>query len=121
MGYCILLTTCPNVEEAGRLAAGLMEKKLAACVQLSPITSYYTWESQVRIDPEIRLLIKTKTRLYGNVEQYIREQHSYKVPQIVQVEIKDGSNEYLGWIDENTTKLKGNDENKSNCGKRPDR
>ena len=102
MEYCIILTTCPNNEEADILASKLIKEKLAACVQLSPITSYYTWKSQIHNDPEIRLLIKTKTSLYELVEQLIKKYHSYDVPQIVQLPILDGSSEYLGWIDEST-------------------
>jgi len=99
MEYCIILTTCPNDEEAKTLASKLLREKLAACIQLSPITSYYTWKGDTHIDPEIRLLIKTKQRLYESVEQFIKQNHSYEVPQIVQITINDGSDEYLDWID----------------------
>ncbi|MBU8849821.1 MAG: divalent-cation tolerance protein CutA [Desulfobacterales bacterium] len=102
MEYCIILTTCPSNEEAHTLASKLINEKLAACVQLSPITSYYTWKGDIHTDPEIRLLIKTKTRLYESVEQFIKQHHSYEVPQIVQLPIMGGSDEYLDWIDENT-------------------
>ena len=102
MAYCIILTTCPNNEEANTLASKLINKKLAACVQLSSITSYYTWKGDIHTDPEIRLLIKTRARLYESVEQFIKQHHSYEVPQIVQIPIMDGSAEYLDWIDENT-------------------
>ncbi|MBU8910764.1 MAG: divalent-cation tolerance protein CutA [Desulfobacterales bacterium] len=102
MEYCIILTTCPSNEEAHTLAAKLINEKLAACVQLSPITSYYTWKGGIHTDPEIRLLIKTRTKLYESVEQFIKQHHSYEVPQIVQLPIMGGSDEYLDWIDENT-------------------
>ena len=103
MEYCIILTTCPNNEEANTLASKLIKEKLAACVQLSPITSYYTWKGDIHTDPEVRLLIKTRTKLYELVEQLIKKHHSYEVPQIVQLPIMDGSDEYLDWIDESTT------------------
>ena len=102
MEYCIILTTCPDNKEAKTLASKLIKEKLAACVQLSPITSYYTWKGDTHTDPEVRLLIKTRARLYGLVEQFIKQNHSYEVPQIVQITINDGSDEYLDWIDENT-------------------
>ena len=102
MEYCIILTTCPTDKEAKILALKLLTEKLAACVQLSPITSYYTWKGDTHTDPEVRLLIKTNTKLYESVEQLIKKYHSYEVPQIVQISIMDGSDEYLGWIDENT-------------------
>ena len=50
MVYCIVLTTCPNEKEAKALALKLIKEKLAACVQLSPITSYYTWKGNIHID-----------------------------------------------------------------------
>jgi len=103
MAYCIILTTCPSNEEAKTLALKIVKKKLAACVQLSPIESYYTWKDDIHNDPEVRLLIKTKTLLYKSVEQFIKKHHRYDVPQIVQVPVTKGSNDYLGWIDENTT------------------
>lgn len=103
MEYCIILTTCPDKKEADAMAAGLVKKKLAACVQLSPVTSHYTWKDEPHVDSEIKLVIKTRTRLYESVEQFIKQTHSYDVPQIVQVPIMDGSDEYLDWVDENTT------------------
>lgn len=102
MEYCIILTTCPNEKEAKALAESLVKEKLAACVQLSPITSYYRWKNEQHMDAEIKLLIKTRTRLFEPVEQFIKQHHSYEVPQIIQVPITDGSDEYFDWIDENT-------------------
>jgi periplasmic divalent cation tolerance protein len=102
MDYAIILTTCPNEKEARDLASKLISKKLAACVQLSGIESFYTWKSKVCIDPEFRLTIKTKTRLFEQVERFIKRHHTYEVPQIVMVPIIDGSEDYLDWIDENT-------------------
>ncbi len=102
MEYCIILTTCPNTEEADRMASELIEQKLAACVQLSPVTSYYGWQGNPHSDAEIKLLIKTRSRLYDSVEHFIKQHHSYDVPQIVQIPILEGSDEYLDWVDENT-------------------
>ncbi len=102
MDYAIIVTTCPNETEAKDLALRLISKKLAACVQLSAIQSFYTWKDKVCIDPEFRLTIKTRTRLFEQVETFIKQHHSYEVPQIVMVPVADGSEEYLDWIDENT-------------------
>lgn len=102
MEYCIVLTTCPNTKEADMLASKLIKQKLAACVQLSPITSYYNWENNPHSEAEIKLLIKTRSRLYESVEHFIKQHHSYEIPQIVQIPINEGSDEYLDWVDENT-------------------
>ncbi len=103
MEYCIITTTCSTDKEATILAQKLINEKLAACVQLSAITSYYTWNKETCIDPEIRLVIKTRTKLYENVEQFIKKNHSDEVPQIIQTPITDGSDDYLDWIDETTS------------------
>jgi periplasmic divalent cation tolerance protein len=103
MEYCIITTTCPDENEAKHLASKLVDHCLAACVQLSSIKSYYTWQGEVCIAPEIRLTIKTRTRLYENIEKFIKSHHSYEVPQIVQTAITDGSDDYLDWIDTVTT------------------
>lgn len=100
MSYCIVITTCEKREEAERLAAKMVEHKLAACVQLSEIVSYYTWKDKVCHDPEIKLLIKTKKALYDELEHFIKENHSYDIPEIVALDLSAGSKEYKGWIDE---------------------
>ncbi len=100
--YCIILTTCGNREEAGQLARGLIEKRLAACIQLSEITSFYEWKNKVENDPELLLRIKTRTALYADVEAFIRANHSYEVPEIVQIPIQNGLGAYLSWIDDVT-------------------
>lgn len=105
MEYCIILTTCPDEKSANELASQLVKEKLAACVQLSTITSFYKWNSETHIDPEIRLVIKTKKSLYGAVEKLIKASHPYEVPQIIQTPIKTGSDEYLDWMNNNTKHL----------------
>lgn len=100
MEYCMILTTCPNEKEAKTLAERIILKKIAACVQLSPIKSFYMWKEKVCFDSEIRLFIKTKKSLYEELEQFIKTHHSYEIPQIVQVPIIEGLDVYLDWIDD---------------------
>jgi periplasmic divalent cation tolerance protein len=102
MDYAIILTTCPDENEAKNLASKLIAEKLAACVQLSGIQSYYTWKNKTCIDPEVRLTIKTRTPLFKQVETFIQQHHSYEVPQVIMVPVANGSEAYLDWIDENT-------------------
>lgn len=100
--YCVVLTTAGTEEEALRLAEGLVAGRLAACVQVMPVTSTYIWQGQLHRDPEWLLLIKTTTARYGDVEAFIREHHSYQVPEIVQVPIQQGLEAYLAWVEEST-------------------
>ena len=97
--YSMILTTCGSSEEAERLAEGLVKGGMAACVQVLPITSYYVWKEEFTKDGEFLLLVKTRSERYGEVEAYIKANHSYEVPEIVRVPIEDGLGDYLRWID----------------------
>ncbi len=103
MDYCVVLTTTPDPETAHRLAEGLVSRKLAACVQVLPITSFYTWKGELCRDAEHLLLAKTTTSRYPDVEAYIREHHPYEVPEIIRLPIEAGWAPYLAWVRESTT------------------
>jgi periplasmic divalent cation tolerance protein len=96
----MVLTTCPNREEADRLASLLVRGHAAACVQVTGITSYYEWKGRVNTDSEQLLIIKSRADAYEKIEGLISENHSYEVPEIVRIPIDRGSAAYLGWIDE---------------------
>ncbi len=102
MSHCMVLVTCKDDTEARLLASGIVHDKLAACVQMNPVVSVYTWKGQVETETEVRLTIKTRTALYPSLESYIRTHHSYEVPQILQVPITRGLPEFLDWIDQTT-------------------
>jgi periplasmic divalent cation tolerance protein len=96
--YCVVLTTCATDEDARALATALLDQQLAACVQVVPIHSYYTWEGAQQSEPERLLLIKTRGALYASVEAALRAIHKYDVPEIVCLPVAAGSDAYLGWI-----------------------
>lgn len=96
--FGIVLTTVAEPEIARRLADGLLEKRLAACVQSLPIHSAYRWKGALQREPEILLLIKTKAALYPEVEAFIRSAHSYETPEIVWLPIAAGFAGYLAWL-----------------------
>jgi len=100
--YCLVITTCGNRNDADKLAAGIIGEKLAACIQLSDIQSYYFWDGKVNNDPEVRLQIKTRNALYDDLEAHIRAHHAYEVPEIIRLSIEGGLPAYLGWIEEVT-------------------
>jgi len=95
-------TTFEKKEEAEKLAQVLVEEKLAACVQILPVKSVYSWKEKVESAEEWLCLIKTKRELYADVEKTIKENHSYEIPEIIATEIKDGSSDYLDWINNET-------------------
>jgi len=99
MKACLVITTCASREEADQLATQIVENRLAACVQISEINSYYIWEGEVVQEAEFRLAIKTRRERYEKLEAWIREQHSYDVPEIILVPVETGSVDYLDWIE----------------------
>ncbi len=96
--FALVITTCGDRAEARAIADLLVEKRLAACVQMLPIESVYTWEGATQSAQEILLLCKIKHADYAEVEAAIRAAHSYEVPEIVEVAIEQGSAAYLSWI-----------------------
>ncbi len=98
--YNMMITTCRSRQEGEGLARSLVESRMAACVQVMPITSFYEWNDRIDKDEEILLLIKTKAEIYGKVEAFILEHHTYEVPEIIEVPIKNGLGAYFRFIDE---------------------
>lgn len=95
----LVLTTVESFEQAQRIAQALVEKRMAACVNIVPgIHSIYRWQGRVEQAPEWMLLIKTKERLLDNLRAEIEKVHSYEVPEFVAVTIDSGSPEYLQWL-----------------------
>src|SRR6478752_376251 len=99
----IVLTTAGSQEEAGKIAHALVERRLAACVNIvTRIESVYRWQGKVESATEWLLLIKTQAELFERVRDAIKELHSYDLPECVMLEVTGGSQEYLNWITENT-------------------
>lgn len=95
----VVLTTVSDFKEAETLAEKIVGSKLAACVQiLPPMTSVYFWEGKIRKEPEHLLLIKTLENKYADLEAFIRENHSYDVPEIVAINAEHVSAGYLKWM-----------------------
>jgi periplasmic divalent cation tolerance protein len=96
-----VLTTVASAEEAERISAALVERRLAACVQvIGPIASRYRWRGQIEQDEEWQCLAKTEADRYPDIESAIRELHSYEEPEIIATEIVAASRGYLDWISE---------------------
>jgi periplasmic divalent cation tolerance protein len=100
--YGVLLTTTPTRDEAARIAKLLIDEKLAACVQLLPIESFYFWQGKTQNEAEVLLLVKTRCSLFEKSIARIKEIHSYTVPEIVALPFSAGFAGYLNWIDEVT-------------------
>jgi len=97
--YSIIITTFNDKNSAKKTAKLLVERRLAACVQMFPIESVYLWENEICEDNETVLFIKSKAELYDQIVASVKENHSYEVPEIVQIPVTAGLPEYLKWID----------------------
>lgn len=103
MSALLVLTNLPDRAAAEALAAQLVERRVAACVNiLSPCRSVYRWRGEVQHDEEHPLLIKTTLESYPALERAIRAGHPYELPEIVAVPIERGLPEYLRWLAEET-------------------
>ena len=95
----VVLMTAGDGEEAGRLAEMLVEKRLAACVQLLPeIQSVYRWQGKIEHQREVLLIAKTARSKFEELETEVRARHSYEIPEIVAIALADGSSPYLDWL-----------------------
>lgn len=97
----LVLTTTSSLEEGKKIALALVERRLAACVNIVPrIESVYRWEGKVEEAQEFLLLIKTTESAFERLREAIQQLHSYELPECVAVAVEDGSLPYLRWIDE---------------------
>ncbi|MEM1294027.1 MAG: divalent-cation tolerance protein CutA [Verrucomicrobiota bacterium] len=99
---CLLVfTTFPNSEIAQKLGTELVEKQLAACVNLlSPATSIYVWQGKIETESEIPAILKTTRAVFPKLETELSERHPYDVPEIVAIPVEAGAERYLAWIRE---------------------
>ena len=96
----VLVTTCESAAEAEKIASALVENRLAACVNILPgVSSVYRWKGTVERASEIILLIKTSRPLLAQVQAEIERLHSYELPEVIALQIVDGSERYLEWLD----------------------
>ena len=102
--HCVIFITAGSKEEAEKLSRGMIENKLAFCVNTVPgIQSTYHWEGKLRVDDEILLIAKTRQQNYGALENWVKQNHSYDVPEIISLPIQKGLPEYLKAIDNSVT------------------
>jgi len=101
--HITVFTTVSSAEEAKKISRGLVEEKLAYCVNTIPsIQSTYFWDGKLCVDDELLLIIKTKEEKFSMLKDWILEHHSYDIPEVIALPITQGSSDYLkcidGWI-----------------------
>jgi periplasmic divalent cation tolerance protein len=100
----VVLSSCASAEDAQRIARALVEKRLAACVNVIPgVRSLYRWKDAdgndaIEDEEEALLLIKTSRPLLEELREEIERQHSYEVPEVIALSVVDGSERYLSWM-----------------------
>jgi periplasmic divalent cation tolerance protein len=96
-----IITTTAHREDAEKIADALVEKRLAACVQvIGPIRSFYRWKGNIEREEEWLCQIKSRRDLFDAVEQAIRTVHPYETPEIIALPIITASMDYLAWLEE---------------------
>ena len=95
----LVLTNVPDHAVAKTLARDLLDRRLAACVNIAaPVESIYHWQERIETGHEVPLLIKTRAALYSDVETAIRKLHPYDTPEIIAIPIVHGDARYLAWL-----------------------
>ena len=95
----VVLCTCPDAATARKLAGGLVERGLTACVNILPkIRSIYRWQGELQDDSEALMVIKTTRLAYAELESWLLEHHPYDVPEVLALPVQTGSTGYLDWV-----------------------
>jgi len=103
----VVLSTCANEADAGRVARALVESRLAACVSVVPgLRSYYYWQDRLETSDEALLLIKTSRELFASLKAELEKIHPYELPEILALPVVEGADNYLNWL---TANLRGKD------------
>jgi periplasmic divalent cation tolerance protein len=96
----VVLSACESPKEAHRLARALVEKRLAACVNIVPgVRSVYHWKDAVEESEEVLLVIKSSRSLLEELRGEIERLHSYDLPEVLAIPVVDGSEAYLAWLE----------------------
>ena len=97
--FVVILCTAPDDETAKSLARGLVEARLAACVNaVTKVVSTYRWKGNVETETEVQLLIKTRRTKFDEVAAWIDEHHPYEVPEIIATPVTRGLGSYIDWV-----------------------
>jgi periplasmic divalent cation tolerance protein len=96
--YAVVLITAPDRESGVKIARRLLEKRLAACVNIAPVSSMYWWEGKIEESSEVLLVVKTTSERLGDLIKEVRAIHPYKVPEIIALPITAGLADYLDWV-----------------------
>ncbi len=98
--FSIVYITAGDMDEARKIARVLVEERLAACANIFPVTSIFRWKGKIEESSEFGIIVKTKTAKVREIEEKVKEIHSYEVPCVVSFRMDKGSSDYLKWIED---------------------
>ncbi len=96
--YCLIITTTDDLKIANDIISYLLKNNHAACVQIDEVSSWFCWGKKLCQSNEFRLMIKTLSSKYADVETIIVKYHNYNVPEIIKLDITSGLPQYLNWV-----------------------
>ena len=99
MDMRLVLVTHPNKEHAERITRGVIDAKLAACVLVTDVKSFYNWEGKLNEDDEVVTILKTSTDKVDDLEKYIETNHDYDVPAIISFHA-NANESYRNWVEQ---------------------
>ena len=102
MGMRLVMVTHPSKEHAERITRGVIDAKLAACVLVTDVKSFYNWEGKLNEDDEVVTILKTSTDKTAELTQYIETHHDYDVPAIISFQA-DANESYGNWLGQQLT------------------
>ncbi len=96
----LIIVTTPSKSEAENITQHLLDEKLIACGNIiGPVHSLFRWSGNIERAEEYLTLMKTRRQLFGLIERKIKTLHSYEIPEILAVQVADGSKTYLEWLE----------------------
>ncbi|MFQ5456062.1 MAG: divalent-cation tolerance protein CutA [Nitrospirota bacterium] len=99
----VIFITASSIEEGEKISRQLIEKKIAACANISPnLRSIFYWEDKICNEEEVLIIVKSRAVFFDQIEKCVKENHSYSVPEIIALPIIKGSIEYLDWVKKST-------------------
>ncbi len=104
--FSIIYITAGDMAQARKMGRILVEERLAACVNIFPITSIFRWKDNIDEANELGIIVKTRSDKVKKIEKRVKEIHSYEVPCVVSFKIDEGSEKYLEWIQESVDDAK---------------
>jgi periplasmic divalent cation tolerance protein len=105
--YRVVLVTCATLEESREIARAMVEKHLAACVNVvtHAVESFYLWEGKLQDGSEYLLVMKTSEERVEELQREVLEMHSYDTPEFVVLQVLGGSDKYLNWLGDSVRKI----------------